>query len=248
MKAFIIFLLLILNQNLPSKELSNNELFIKGNSLYREGNYEEAIDQYEKIIKNGLDNGFLFYNLGNAYFKKGKLGYAILYYEKAHNLFPRDREISENLHLVKSFTQDRIEEKKPPFLLFILYVLLNKFSFKELLIFVSIIFSFTFICSILFVLKKTLLLLKNLTISLFVILLLSCLLLSLKIKSVNVKRCIIIEDLINVTSAPSNDATREFVIHEGTEFQIIESINDWVKIRLKDGKSGWINSENIGKI
>ncbi|GAH77672.1 unnamed protein product, partial [marine sediment metagenome] len=98
MRIYLFFLLLLLNQNTPlNQEFSNDELFRKGNALYKEGKYEDAIEQYRKIIDGGILNGNLFYNLGNAYFRKGKIGYAILYYEKALKFLPRDRELNENL-------------------------------------------------------------------------------------------------------------------------------------------------------
>ncbi|TES91073.1 MAG: hypothetical protein E3J87_08595 [Candidatus Cloacimonadota bacterium] len=247
MGKYIFFFLLI--QNLFSKvDFSNDELFRSGNNLYKEGKYEESLENYKEIIDDGLVNGYLFYNLGNVYFRKGKIGYAILYYEKARKFLPRDREINDNLGFVKTNIQDRIEEKRAPFLLFILYVLLENFSLKEVTFIVSIIFSMTLICSILFFLKKNLHIIKNLSISFLVILSFSCFLLALKLRIVNMKSGIVLVEVVNVKSAPSEDATLEFVIHEGTEFQILESMKEFVKIRLKDGKSGWLTIETFGEI
>jgi len=249
MRIYLFFLLLLLNQNTPlNQEFSNDELFRKGNALYKEGKYEDAIEQYRKIIDGGILNGNLFYNLGNAYFRKGKIGYAILYYKKALKFLPRDRELNENLRFVRSYTQDRIEEEKPPFLIFILYVLLKYISLKELAVFVSIIFSITIICSMFFILKKSFVLIKNLTISLVVILLFSGFLLFSKLRTVDPKMGIVLVDVVDVKSAPSDDATLEFIIHEGTELFILESTKEWVKIKLKDGKTGWLTANAFGQI
>jgi len=249
MKIFLICFFILVNQDpQPFSEYSNDELFRKGNSFYKEEHYTNAIECYRKIIENGVTNGYLYYNLGNAYFREGSLGYAILYYERAHILLPRDKEINENLSFVKNFRRDKIEKGKPSFLIFILYNLLKKISLEETSIIVSIIFSITLICSILFILKKNLLFLKNLTISMLCILMVFSFLLSLKIKMVNRKIGVALIDKVDVKSAPSHDATLEFVIHEGTEFQILEPVKEWTKIRMDDGKTGWIQSNTSGKI
>jgi tetratricopeptide (TPR) repeat protein len=58
----------------------------KGNTYYREGAYDKAIEAYEKLVDEGYIGTSLFYNLGNANYRIGKIGYAILYYEKALEL------------------------------------------------------------------------------------------------------------------------------------------------------------------
>ena len=100
----------------------------------------------------------------------------------------------------------------------------------------------------LFILKKSIVLLKNLTISLVVILLFSSFLLFSKMRTVDTKRGIVLVDVVDVKSAPSDDATLEFIIHEGTELLILESTKEWVKIKLKDGKTGWLTANTFGQI
>jgi tetratricopeptide (TPR) repeat protein len=53
------------------------------NKAYRDGKYEEAKVNYLRSVRAGQYGANLFYNLGNAWFKLGDQGRAILNYERA---------------------------------------------------------------------------------------------------------------------------------------------------------------------
>jgi tetratricopeptide (TPR) repeat protein len=249
MKNYIFAFLLFVNLNIFSNlNLSNNELFEEGNRSYKNGKYDKAIEYYKKIVDRGVANGYIYYNLGNAYFRNGDIGLSLLYYKKAQKFIPRNKDLIQNIKFVETLTRDRVEMKKPHFLLLIIHNLLNKFTLTEITIFTSIVFSLTFIFLILYSLRKHLLLVKNISLSLIVIFLISAILFATKASEINTERAVVLAEKIDVKTAPSNNATLEFVIHEGTEFEIIESTKEWVKIRLKDGKTGWITSGTFGKI
>ena len=78
---------------------SSDELMKNGNKFYQEGQFEQAVQTYQKIIGQGFESGAVYYNLGNAYFKSGKLGYAIFCYEKGLKLQPNDEDLSYNLRI-----------------------------------------------------------------------------------------------------------------------------------------------------
>ncbi|HJS72837.1 MAG TPA: tetratricopeptide repeat protein [Vicinamibacteria bacterium] len=73
------------------------EAFGQAEKLYQEERYSEAIEVYESIRASGVEDGFLLYNLGNAYFKSGRLGLAIVSYERALRLLPGDDDVRANL-------------------------------------------------------------------------------------------------------------------------------------------------------
>jgi len=70
--------------------------FVEAGLFYKKGNYPSAINQYADIISNGKESGQLYYNLGNSYFKNGQLGKAVLNYERALLLIPRDSDLNFN--------------------------------------------------------------------------------------------------------------------------------------------------------
>ncbi|MDF7798447.1 tetratricopeptide repeat protein [Pontiellaceae bacterium B1224] len=77
---------------------AQDESFRKAQTAYDDGRYAEAILLYDSLLKDGLNNPEIHYNLGNACFKDSDLPKAILHYRKAWYDLPRDPDIVANLH------------------------------------------------------------------------------------------------------------------------------------------------------
>ncbi|MGD8306960.1 MAG: tetratricopeptide repeat protein, partial [Ignavibacteria bacterium] len=107
--------LLVLITNINASPISSR--IDEANTYYREGSYEKAIEIYESLVDEGYLGVSLFYNLGNTYYRVGKIGYSILYYEKALKLDPSDDDIKHNLEFAYLSTVDRIQPL-PRFILF----------------------------------------------------------------------------------------------------------------------------------
>jgi tetratricopeptide (TPR) repeat protein len=75
--------------------------FAKGNQAYNEGRFEEAAEGYENLVRSGNWSANLFYDLGNARFRLGDFGRAILNYERALALDPHHPEADANLRLAR---------------------------------------------------------------------------------------------------------------------------------------------------
>ena len=75
--------------------------FAKANEEYAAGRFKEAIDGYEMLVQSGQRSATLFYDLGNAYFRAGDFGRAILSYERALALEPRHPEAVANLRIAR---------------------------------------------------------------------------------------------------------------------------------------------------
>lgn len=98
-------------------------MFREGNALFREANetaprdhqaaealYGKAILRFERLIREGgIENGKLYYNVGNAYFRMNDLGRAILNYRRAQELTPHDANLARNLAYARQLCTDRIE-------------------------------------------------------------------------------------------------------------------------------------------
>ncbi len=71
------------------------------------GKFEQAVKLYEQLLASGFKNGQIYYNLGNAYYRLGMPGKAIIYYRRAEKLLPRDADIKANINLLKRDFVDR---------------------------------------------------------------------------------------------------------------------------------------------
>ena len=75
------------------------ELTLEAEQLYRAGKYAQALATYEKDLKNHPNDPYLYYNIGNCYFKMGSKGLAVAYYYRAFRLNPQNGDIRHNLSL-----------------------------------------------------------------------------------------------------------------------------------------------------
>jgi len=87
------------------------KLAAEGNRLYEEGHFAEAATAYQQALDAGLDHEIVLYNLGNAWFKQGRVGKAILFYRRVLRRNPRNRAAAANLERATALVKD--EALKP---------------------------------------------------------------------------------------------------------------------------------------
>src|SRR6266581_5513916 len=75
--------------------------FAKANQDYAQGNFKEAISGYKTLVGSGQWSANLFYDLGNAYFRTGDFGRAILNYKRALALERHHPEAAANLQIAR---------------------------------------------------------------------------------------------------------------------------------------------------
>jgi len=252
MKKYLIniFYLLIFLSSLAKAD--SNSIMQTANEYYKNNRYQLAIEEYNKLLLDGFAGTSLYYNLGNAHYRLGKVGYAILYYEKALKLSPNDEDVTHNLALAKLNLKDKVDTL-PPFFIFNLWEgILAAFSVTGWTIIVYIIFILVLIVFVVYFFSRSV---TEQRISFFtgigltVILLLTISLLIVKMnKEFNTKDGIIIETSVIVKSSPDYSSKDSFQIHEGLKVRIEDNVDDWVKIRLDDGKIGWITEKSLGII
>lgn len=220
----------------------------EANNLYGNERYQEAIQAYLKVDSMGYVSSGLYYNLGNAYFKTGKLGKAILYYSLSLKLDANNQDAQHNLTLVEQQLKDKFKPAVKPFVDVVLENITSittPYGWSVISIVFALLFLLTMVLTRLGVLGARL---ATPIVALWLVLNLFSLYLNhKKIEYSNTLYGIITQDEAWVLSAP-NGKTKLYKIHDGTRCQIIETFNEWVEIRLPDNNKGWIKLSEIEPI
>jgi tetratricopeptide (TPR) repeat protein len=231
---------------------THEEIFNRGNELYRAGKFQEAILQYKGILKQGYVSAELYFNLGNAYYRSEQLAHAILSYERAAQFRPNDPDIEHNLKLVYLKTIDRIEPVPDMFLIQWMHVVgsLMLPETVRVLFILSWILLFGSLAVMYLVLRPDVL--RAARISFFIAI--ACVALwaaMLGIQSFQdtaQDKAIITAQIVTAKSSPDAKAVDAFVVHEGVKVKLTDAVSNWVKITLIDGKVGWIPAEQCERI
>ncbi|MFC1850090.1 tetratricopeptide repeat protein [candidate division CSSED10-310 bacterium] len=249
---FSIICILIIILATPTFAQDPMELFRSGNKAYENGKYDQAIQSYSSIVNAGLQNAHVYYNLGNAYFKKGNLASAILFYEKARKFAPRDQDINQNLKFALAQTRDKIEKANKSIVFAFFKTIHDYFSLNEWTIFFTILVNLLFLLFIFRLLLKSPLLRD---INFYFLVITSCLLcvtlifFAVKISStLYTTRAVIMEAQIDVHSGPAKTYTTLLKVHEGTRLEIILESKDWFQVRFDNGYVGWLPKNTVALI
>src|SRR5256885_10503107 len=96
-----VYLFLLMTGFAAVVSAADESVFAKANQAYAEGRFAEAAAGYENLIRSGNWNANLFYDLGNARYRLGDFGQAILNFERGLALDPRHPEAEANLRLAR---------------------------------------------------------------------------------------------------------------------------------------------------
>ncbi|MFT5752089.1 MAG: tetratricopeptide (TPR) repeat protein [Flavobacteriales bacterium] len=254
MKKFLIHIILVAFFGVTS--IANAQTpeasFEKANTHYADGQYQEAVDIYMKVVEGGLESAALYYNLGNAHYKLNHVAPANYYYEKAKQLAPSDSDLRNNAAFAENMRIDAIEPLPENTFTKWFHAVLNTFTVDEWA-YVTVIFVFAFVLLFLgyyftFISGKK---------RLFFITAFSSLILggfslicaySAFAKAEKDRPAIVFSTQSEVKSEPNLRSTVAFTLHEGTKVLILEETKDWKRIQLVDGKSGWILAEEIREL
>ncbi|MCK4328621.1 SH3 domain-containing protein [candidate division WOR-3 bacterium] len=220
---------------------------VMAESLYKEKRYDKAMEIYLHSIDQNIRDPFIFYNLGNCYFKTNKIGKSVLYYKRAKRLLPGDSDINFNLDFARSQRIDVLNISETPKFFNYIINLPDRFPLNVLNIISSILFFLIFILLSLSLFYKNKVL-KNVNIGVIILFICFLLLFSVNLKNKNVKEGVLISVVEAVRSGPREDYALLFTLHEGAEFRILEEDDGWSKIILQTGLTGWLKKEFLEKV
>lgn len=229
------------------------KLFKDGNLAYKNGKYAQAAEDYSKIVGSGIISADVFYNLGNAYFKNNRIGSAILYYEKALKLKPRDNDIKFNLDLARRQFSGILQAVESPGQWMSGFLSINELTVIAALIYFS--FSTFFILYVFMKKDKYLWILS--TLGFF--LLCAFVMISIGIyQNEFIRYGIITVPSAELRSGPNLQEDISSIATEGTKARVLRKEEDWIEIRVysqgnRSGLSsgtlqGWIPEKDLTEI
>lgn len=247
-------------------------LFAGANGSYESGDYDDAIASYERLVADGVVSADLDYNLGNAYYKVGSVGKAILYYERARRLAPRDEDIAENLMLARSLVRDRQFVGEGSWLKRTVMWPYTHLSTHELFLLATLWYGLLTIALLGLIFRhspfvsrvypKISMVSPGRLLGLdksqdFVLAVCTTLVLTVATglaaygkhhTQAERLRGVIVSDEVAVYSGPSKDSTLQFKIHEGTTVRVARERSRWAQVSLPGGLSGWIPKDTVERI
>jgi tetratricopeptide (TPR) repeat protein len=231
---------------------SIEESMQKAGDNYRNGQFDQAIEIYVRLLNEGYEGTTLYFNLANSYYRIGQLGQAILNYERALRLSPSDEDVKHNLAFANLSTVDRIQPL-PTFFLFewwesiLASLTVNGWTYLAYISFILLVILIVIYFFAKTIFQQKLILFSGLGMLAIFLMLISLLIVKIN-REENVIEGIVIEQSITVKTAPDLKSTDAFVIHEGLKVNLEDKLDNWVKIKLADGKVGWIENNAVEKI
>ncbi len=228
------------------------QLFDEANAAFQQDNHSLAIQKYQQLVETGITNSEIYYNLGNCYFREQQIGKAILHYERAKVLAPRDKDILHNLEVAKSHLKDELEVL-PAFFL-------NRWWKSLRTIFSVTVWSVLGIIMLWLAIAGLALWLVGASRShrkwgfsagwlfLFISILPFALAFSKSAFQKDSGTAIIMQEEIPLRSAPDEESAEIILLHEGTKVVFLDAIGAWHKISLSDGEVGWLPDSALEEI
>ena len=220
--------------------------------LYRMDDYQGAIAAYEDILAEGKSSADLYYNLGNAYYRDGQLGKAILNYERALRLKPGMSDAKENLALANAHTVDRITTLPQLFIVRWWNALTTAITPHGWRIVWLVLLAIAGIGVAMLRTGRSSAIrrggLATTVVSLLFLLLATALLIS-STRAYNAHPYAIITDqAVTLKASPDNKSIDKMILHEGTKVKVLDNLTGWYKIAIADGTNGWCPQNTMERI
>lgn len=216
----------------------------KANQEYQAEHFAEAVSLYQSVVDAGTRNAALFYNLGNASFRAGETGRAILNYERALALKPGHPEARANLHLAQDKAK-ALELQSKWWDRFI-----NRTTPTQLSIAAMGAFWIGVFCLAAWVLaaRRAPLRLLASVFALLVAGLLATALYALETGRIGRDLAIVTGDKVNARVATADNAGSVLAVPAGSEIKILSTRGNWIYAALPNNLRGWIPADSAERV
>jgi len=242
-------ILVLLSAVSPALGETPEELFERGNAAYENSRYGEAVNAYETVLKYDIRDPRVEYNLGNAYFRLGELGRAILHYERARRLRPVDPDIRANLELARSRRIDRVEPQEAAAVVHWTRALQERLGpDRQALAFLALLWVIAGL--------TTWASIRSSGWSPWVGWALAALVLAAALTALSwlvtwhrlegERIAVVLDASVEVLAGPGENNASLFTVHEGLTLTVRSERPDWVQVSLPNGLNGWIPRAALG--
>lgn len=251
-----LFLLIVILVALPSAsqaQASFVERMAAANELYEEERYVEATLIYEELVAQGIRDSALFYNLGNAYFKRQMIGHAVLNYRRAEQYAPRDLDVQANLALARQQTIDKLDSGNEVFIVQLGQWAISWLNLDEMALAVLGLWGLLVLLLLARMRMKRGRLRDRTLSAIFVVLFfllggIVSLGTRMYVEAIRPTGVIVVDE-VPVVSGPGPQYTTEFTLHNGAEVSLLETRGNWSRLSLPgDELQGWVTSNSIVRV
>jgi hypothetical protein len=228
---------------------SADAVYTNANVLYKANDYQGAQAAYEKLIADGYKEADLYYNLGNCYYRQNDMAKAILNYERALRISPNDEDISHNLNIANAHIADKIVPVPQLGIIKAWQGFMHSYSAQGWLLWAIAMAWLALIGGTMFLFttwKKT-----GAGIAatfIFITVAFTSLAYTRGSAEANSGEAILTAESIYVKNAPDTNSGNAFMLHAGVKFNLLDKVGNYYKVRLADGKTGWLSSNSFEQI
>lgn len=235
----------------PAAAESPEAIFERGNDAYDAGRYAEAAEAYDTLLRYRIEDPRVEYNLGNAYFKLGHLGRAILHFERARRLDPVDGDIRTNLEFARTFCYDKVEPAEVPAVLEWIVDVQDRVGPDRQAI-ALVVLLWLAGGALVWGLARPGAWRARHGWSLAVLLILAAFVAGswwltwhrLEGRPTGV----VLAEAVEVRAGPGASNPALFTVHEGLTIEVRDVRDDWVQVSLPNGLNGWLSRDALGLV
>ncbi len=215
-------------------------LFQKGNQLYAQARFQEAVASYQQVVKSGQVSSTLYFNLGNAWLKSGQIGQAISCYRWALELAPRNTDIRVNLQFARSRVNHSKVFNDAWWQRTVRWMTLNEWALQTAVLWWV---ALTLVAMQWLLPKRRAILIRCIKV-ITPLLLLSMIGLGLRILDHHRKpTAIIVVKEATVRYGPLDEAKLYYQLADGSEVAALDQQDNWLQIADASNRQGWIKRD-----
>ena len=218
--------------------------FAKANRDFAQGHFKEAISGYEALIRDGQWTANVFYDLGNAYFRAGDFGRAILNYERALALAQHHPEATANLQIARD--EAHALELQPSWPeRYLQFATVNQYSVTAAVAFWVAAFC---LAALIFTPRRSAAMISLLLVMLLVFAGAIFAIWQVERGSKGNALAIVTGKDVQARLATADTANAVLALPPGSEVKILSTRGDWTYVALPNNLRGWIPAKNAEQV